>query len=225
MQPDDRDHLTGLVARPELNRQLGTVEQVGTERATVRLDSGLTVSAMHAACRREPDQHQDPNREPDHEPEHGTWPPACTSPHVLALASPGLVASVCTEPSAVAEQNQDSSFAREAPTWRKGSWHRQWPLPSQPQRLIAALRNGEELPCPLPEEALPCPLLEVSDGEPSPVASGNRRKRQVRVRHWWNGLWTCASVSSSSSRAALHAKETCNAIADYEEARAPCYQQ
>ena len=119
----------------------------------------------------------------------------------------------------------DERCCAQFPSCRTGIWHRQWPLPTQPQRLIAALRNGEELPCPLPEEALPLPLLEVSDGEPSPVVSGNRRKRKVRVRHWWNGLWQFASVSSSSSRAALHADETCNAIADYEEARAPCLQQ
>ena len=50
MQPGDRVHLSGLVARPELNRQLGTVKQVGTERATVRLDSGRTVS--HGEARR-----------------------------------------------------------------------------------------------------------------------------------------------------------------------------
>ena len=119
----------------------------------------------------------------------------------------------------------DERCCAQFPSCRTGIWHRQWPLPTQPQRLIAALRNGEELPCPLPEEALPLPLLEVSDGEPSPVVSGNRRKRKVRVRHWWKGLWQFASVSSSSSRAALHADETCNAIADYEEARAPCLQQ
>ena len=113
MQPGDRVRLTGLVTMSELNEQQGTVTQVGSERATVRLDSGLTVSAMHSACRREPDQHQDPNREPD---EPGTRPPACTSPHVLALASTGLVAAVCTEPTSLAEQNQDSSLAGEAPT-------------------------------------------------------------------------------------------------------------
>ena len=113
MQPGDRVRLIGLVTRSELNEQQGTVTQVGSERATVRLDSGLTVSAMHSACRREPDQHQDPNREPD---EPGTRPPACTSPHILALASTGLVAAVCTEPTSLAEQNQDSSLAGEAPT-------------------------------------------------------------------------------------------------------------
>ena len=109
MQPGDRVRLTGLVTMSELNEQQGTVTQVGSERATVRLDSGLTVSAMHSTCR--------PNREPvEPEPEPRTRPPACTSPHVLALASTGLVAAVCTEPKSLAEQNQDSGLAGEAPT-------------------------------------------------------------------------------------------------------------
>ena len=53
MQPGDRVRLIGLVTRSELNEQQGTVTQVDSERATVRLDSGLTVSAMQSACRRE----------------------------------------------------------------------------------------------------------------------------------------------------------------------------
>ena len=102
MQPGDRVRLTGLVTRSELNEQQGTVTQVGSERATVRLDSGLTVSAMHSTCR--------PNREPvEPEPEPRTRPPACTSPHVLALASTGLVAAVCTEPTSLAKWRSPAS--------------------------------------------------------------------------------------------------------------------
>ena len=44
---------------PELNGELGSVTEFGIERATVRLDSGRTVSARHATCRRELDHHQD----------------------------------------------------------------------------------------------------------------------------------------------------------------------
>ena len=98
MQPGARVTLTGLVTRSELNGQHGTVTQVGTERATVLLDSGLTVSAMHTACHREGDQHQDPNREPNLGLVPGSRPPACTSPRVLALASTRDVAAECTEP-------------------------------------------------------------------------------------------------------------------------------
>ena len=40
-----RVRLQGLVRTSNLNGQLGTVEEAGAERATVRLDSGRTISA------------------------------------------------------------------------------------------------------------------------------------------------------------------------------------
>ena len=44
MLPGQRVSFQGLVQASHLNGELGTVEEAGAERATVRLDSGRTVS-------------------------------------------------------------------------------------------------------------------------------------------------------------------------------------